>query len=58
MPQKGQLAEDDLKCRLIFARKCKMLPNRFWTKGISFYLDETGWEHKTNPWKVFVLIKL
>ena len=51
MPQKGQLAEDDLKCPLIFARKCEMLPNSFWTGGISFYLDETGWLHKLTHGK-------
>lgn len=40
---------EDLKKRLIFARRCKKLPNNFWTEGISFYLDGTGWVHKTNP---------
>ena len=44
----GQLAEDDLK-RLIFARKCQKLPTKFWTEGISFYLDGTGWVRKTMP---------
>lgn len=47
--KKGQLCEDDLEKRLIFARKCKKLPENFWTKGISFYLDGTGWAHKTKP---------
>ena len=47
--KKGQLLEDDLKKRLKFARKCKAQPTNFWTEGISFYLDGTGWVHKTKP---------
>ena len=47
--RKGQLLEDDLKRRLKFARQCKHLPETFWQEGIGFYLDGTGWVHKTNP---------
>lgn len=47
--KKGQLSLEDEKKRLTFARKCKKLPPEFWTNGISFYLDGTGWVHKTNP---------
>ena len=43
------LCKDDLGKRLKFARQCKKLPRNFWTEGISFYLDGTGWVHKTNP---------
>ncbi len=49
--KKGQLSIEDLDTRLTFARKCKKLPEEFWTSGISFYLDGTGWVHKTNPCK-------
>ena len=47
--RKGILLKEDLKKRLKFARNCKRLPESFWTEGISFYLDGTGWVHKTNP---------
>jgi hypothetical protein len=47
--KKGQLTKEDLKKRLKFARKCKRYPDKIWTEGISFYLDGTGWVHKTNP---------
>ena len=49
--KKGQLTEEDFPKRLKFARKCKRLPQNFWTEGISFYLDGTGWAHKLNPHK-------
>ena len=49
--RKGQLSKEDLKIRLRFARRCKNLPEHTWTKGISFYLDGTGWVHKANPSK-------
>lgn len=47
--RKGQLSKEDLKIRLRFARRCRKLPEDTWTKGISFYLDGTGWVHKANP---------
>ena len=47
--RKGQLLQDDLKRGLKFSRKCQKLPETFWKEGISFYLDGTGWVHKTNP---------
>ena len=47
--RKGQLSVEDEKKRLKFARKCSRLPESFWCEGISFYLDGTGWVHKTNP---------
>ena len=48
--KKGQMSCEDLKSRLNFARKCRKLPPDFWTSGISFYLDGTGWVHKTHPY--------
>ena len=47
----GQLFKTDLKKRVKFARNCKRLPKRFWQEGVSFYLDRTGWVHKTDPCK-------
>ena len=47
--RKGQLSKVDCLKRLRFARKCDKMPADTWTKGISFYLDGTGWVHKTNP---------
>ena len=32
-------------------QKIKQLPNDIWETGISFYLDGTGFVHKTNPCK-------
>ena len=49
MPQKGHLAKNDLKRRLIFAPKYQKLPTKFCTEGISFYLDEADLVHKTKP---------
>ena len=47
--KKGQLTKEDLTKRLKFAKKCQRFPDKIWTEGISFYLDGTGWVHKTNP---------
>lgn len=47
--KKGQMTPEDLEKRLLFCKKCKQLPDDFWEKGISFYLDGTGFAHKTNP---------
>ena len=47
--RKGILLNEDLQKRLIFARKCKRLPESLWKEGISFYLDGTSWAHKKNP---------
>ena len=49
--RKGLLTKEDLVKPLKFARKCKRLPANFWTEGVSFYLDGTGWVHKTDPCK-------
>jgi hypothetical protein len=49
--KKGQLSVEDLKKRLLFARRCARQPDEVWTRGISFYLDGTGWVHKVNPAK-------
>ena len=41
---------DDLKTRLSFAKWCKKeLPENFWTEHLSFFLDRTGFAHKSNP---------
>lgn len=47
--KKGQLSKEDCEKRLKYAKRCKAQPNNVWTEGISFYLDGTGWVHKTNP---------
>lgn len=47
--RKGQLLDEDLTKRLKFAKKCQRLPESFWRDGVGFYLDGTGWVHKTNP---------
>ena len=47
--KKGMLSKQDLGKRLAFALKCKKLSSTFWTEGILFYLDGTGWVHKTDP---------
>ena len=47
--RKGQLLKEDLTKRLKFAKKYKQYPKEFWQTGIGFYLDGTGWVHKTNP---------
>lgn len=47
--RKGQLIDSDLTRRLAFAKQCKKLPQTFWQQGVGFYLDGTGWVHKTNP---------
>ena len=36
--------------RLKFSRKIKRIfKKNIWTEGISFYLDEVGYQHKYNP---------
>ena len=48
--RKGLMSRKDIKIRLRYARKVKrLLPNDFWTNGISFYLDGTSFTHKRNP---------
>ena len=48
--KKGLLRKSDLKKRLSFARSCKVkYPQNFWTEHVSFFLDGTGFVHKTNP---------
>ena len=48
--KKGLLKRDDLKTRLSFAKWCKKdLPENFWTEHLSFFLDGTGFAHKSNP---------
>ena len=48
--RKGILTENDIKIRLKFAKHAKkVLRKDIWTKGISFYLDGTGFTHKMNP---------
>lgn len=50
--KKGLLTAADLKKRLKFARTCKkLLSDKFWKEGVSFYLDGTGFAHKVNPSK-------
>ncbi len=49
--RKGVLKKKDLNKRLEFAKKIKRLGlgHEFWKKGISFYLDATGFVYKKNP---------
>ena len=48
--KKGLLKKDDLKKRRKFAGKfIKMLTDKFWEEGISFYIDAAGFQHKYNP---------
>ena len=48
--KKGLLTKKDLRNRLKFARKVKrLLSDRFWKEGLSFYLDGCGFQHKQNP---------
>ena len=48
--KKGLLKRDDLKTRLSFAKWCKKdLPDNCWTEHLSFFLDGTGFAHKSNP---------
>ena len=48
--KKGLMSRKDLIERKRFAAKVKrLLPENFWTTGISFYLDGVGFCYKTNP---------
>ena len=49
MSAQGTVSKVDEEKRLKFAQKSDKLPPTFWSEGISFYLDGTGWVHKTNP---------
>ena len=43
------MKKDDLKKRRKFARKfAKMLTDKFWEVGISFYIDAAGFQRKYN----------
>ena len=46
------MSRNDIKTHLRYARKVikRLLPNDFWTKGVSFYLDGTSFAHKNNPY--------
>lgn len=46
--KKGLLTKEDMVKRLKFARKCKRSGEGVW-KDMAFYLDGTGWVHKSNP---------
>ena len=48
--KKGLLKWDDLKKVRKFARKVtKILIDKFWEEGISFYIDAAELQHKYNP---------
>ena len=48
--KKGLLKPKDLKERLKFSRKIEgMFKKNIWTEGISFSLDEVGYQHKYKP---------
>ena len=45
------MKKSDVTNRLKYAKRIKSLKLglEFWTKGISFYLESTGFEYKRNP---------
>jgi len=49
--RKGMLYARDFEARLEFCRKVRNrnLGIDFWTHNVSFYLDATGFQYKTNP---------
>ncbi len=48
--KKGLMKKEDLKKRFQFAKFCQnRYADNFWTQHVSFYLDGTGFAHKTNP---------
>ena len=48
--KKNLLKTDDLKKRRNFALKViKILVDKFWEEGISFYIDAVEFQHKYNP---------
>ena len=48
--KKGLLKRNDLKNRHKFPCKVtKMLTDKFWEEGISFYIVAAGFQHKYNP---------
>ena len=56
--KKGLLKPKDLKERLKFPRKIKgIFKKNIWTKGILFYLDGVGYQHKYNPFNEAKSIK-
>ena len=49
--KKRLLPQKDLALRIKFCRKVKRtLSEKLWEEGISFYLDGTGFTHKSNPY--------
>lgn len=47
--RKGIMKKKDFTKRLEFAREALNRPKDFWMKDINFYIDGTGFTHKTNP---------
>ena len=47
--RKGIMKRSDFQKRLAFARSALRFPKNFWMNRINFYLDGTGFTHKTNP---------
>ncbi len=47
--KKGLLNMDDLRKRLVYARRMLRRPAQFWCGGVAFYLDAVSFVHKTNP---------
>jgi len=47
--KKGLLTSNDLRKRLLFARKMSKRPANFWCDGVAFYLDGVSFVHKRNP---------
>ena len=47
--KKGLLNADDLKKRLLYAKKMAKRPATFWCNDVGFYLDAVSFAHKTNP---------
>ena len=48
--KKGLLKKKDIRQRFSYAKKVRRITNvNIWTRGIAFYLDGVGFQHKYNP---------
>jgi len=48
--KKGLLSEADQVKRLKYARRMKVVGQRFWEEEICFYFDGVGFAHRGNPY--------
>ena len=47
--KKGLISIEDMKKRVLFAKKMLKRPANFWCEDVAFYLDGVSFAHKTNP---------